>query len=89
MTRQTKTRSQFCSPLLDGGGPVEPQVVVAPDLEVDLHDVEDHGELREEEDARVGLLHVGQHLVQHLELAALAQLRVAQAEALDGLQTIF
>ena len=34
----------------------------------------------------VRLLHVGQHLVQHLELAALAQHGVAQAEVLNGLQ---
>ena len=85
VTRQSMI-AQSRSPLLDGGGPVQSQVVVSPDLEVDLHDVEDHGELREEEDSGVGLLHVGQHLVQHLELAALAQLRVAQAEVLDGLQ---
>ena len=51
-----------------------------------LHDVEDHGKLCEEEDPGVGLLHVGQHLVQHLELAALAQLRVAQAKVLNGLK---
>ena len=74
------------APLLDRRGPVEAEVVVAADLEVDLHDVEDHGELREEQDPRVGLLHVGQHLVEHLELAALAELRVAQAEVLNGLK---
>ena len=52
----------------------------------DLHDVEDHGELGEEQYPGVGLLHVGQHLVEHLELAALAELRVAQAEVLNGLK---
>ena len=45
-------------------------------------------DLREEEDPIVRLVHVGQHLVQHLELAALAELRVAQAEVLNGLKHV-
>ena len=39
------------APLLDRRGPVEAEVVVAADLEVDLHDVEDHRELREEHES--------------------------------------
>ena len=46
-------------PLLDRCGPVETKVVVSADLEVDLHDVKDHGELSEEQDSTVGLLQVG------------------------------
>lgn len=59
---------------------------MSPDPQILLHDVEDHGELGEDEDAVVPVLHVGQQAVERFELARLADLVVAQAVVLDTLE---
>ncbi len=62
---------------------------MTPDPEVLLHDVEDHGELGEDEDAVVVVLHGGQEVVQDGELAAVADLVVAEAVVLNALKIFF
>jgi hypothetical protein len=61
---------------------------VTPDPEVLLHDVEDHGELGEDEDAVVVVLHGGQEVVQDGKLAAVADLVVAEAVVFNALKGI-
>ena len=75
----------FLSPLLHRGAAVESEVLVPPDPEVLLHDVEHHGELGEDEDAVVPVLHVGQHAVEGAELARFADLVVSKAVVFNAL----
>ena len=62
---------------------------MSPDLEIPLHDVEQHGELGEDEDPVARVLHDGQQVVQQLELAAVADQMVAQGQVLDALKHEF
>ena len=59
---------------------------MTPDSEVLLHDVEDHGELGEDEDPVVVVLHGRKQVVEDGKLAAVADLMVAQAVVLDALE---
>ncbi len=54
--------------------------------EILLHDVKDHGELRENEDPVIVVFHLGQQIVENGKFAAVAYLVIAQTEMLDTLQ---
>ena len=56
------------------------------ELEVVLHDVEDHGELREYQDAVAAILHLWKKVIQDRELPAPANLRCAETAIFDGLK---
>ena len=60
---------------------------MTPDSEVLLHDVQDHGELGEDEDPVVVVLHGREQVVEDGKLAAVADLVVAQAVVLDALKS--
>ena len=59
---------------------------MTPDPEVLFHDVQDHGELGKDEDPVVAVLHLWQEVVHDGELAAVADLVVAQTVMLDTLE---
>ena len=66
------------------GGPVQSEVLVTPDPQVLLHDVQHHGELSEDQDPVIVLLHSGQEVIQDGKLAAVTDLVVAQTVMLDA-----
>jgi hypothetical protein len=66
------------------GGPVQSEVLVTPDPQVLLHDVQHHGELSEDQNPVVFLLHSGQQVIQDGKLAAVTDLVVAQTVVLDA-----
>ena len=61
---------------------------MTPDPEVLLHYVQDHGELGKDEDPVIVVFHLGQEVVHDGELAAVADLVVAQTVVLNTLQKI-
>jgi hypothetical protein len=62
---------------------------VTPDSEVLLHDVQDHGELCEDQDSVLTVLHLGQEVVHDGKLAAVADLVVAQTVVLNALKKTY